>query len=163
MSGRKPRKQWGWLPDGTDEFLIKAAVEDGDQAIAAWGEWKRRRSLDEAGHAAFLILPLVYRNLTGLSLQDPELGRIRGVYRFTWSRNQLLLHLGGIALRDLRQAGIETIVLKGAALSVSQYRDLGVRQMGDFDVLVPRRRVTEAIDALRVSLEPHPASPHPEE
>ena len=51
----------------------------------------------------------------------------------------------------LNEAGLETLVLKGAALSVQHYRDFGVRPMKDVDVLVEPERAREAAALLRSS------------
>jgi hypothetical protein len=40
-------------------------------------------------------------------------------------------------LQKLHEAGISTLVLKGAALAVLHYRDMAARPMSDFDILVP--------------------------
>jgi hypothetical protein len=92
------------------------------------------------------------------------MGRLAGNYRYQWATNQLLLRLGAGAIRSLSQAGIETIVLKGAALGATHYRDPGMRPMVDFDVLVPRDRAVDAVTALESGgLGPHPDVPPPRE
>jgi len=84
------------------------------------------------------------------------------VYRYTWSRNQLLMKTGADAIGLLEATGIPTIVLKGAAITTLQFKDLGVRPMVDFDLLVPRHRAVEAIRALGSSFRPHEDFPDPE-
>src|SRR5439155_532119 len=46
------------------------------------------------------------------------------------------------------EAGLQTMVLKGAALSTLYYRDTGARPMLDFDVLVHTGEATTALDVL---------------
>lgn len=152
-----------WLPDARLELLLGAALaESPAEASAAWSDWRRRCTLEGATRAEAQTFPLLYRNLRRLEVDDPELDRLKGAYRYCWSRNQMLLKLGRHALETLREAGIATIVLKGAALSTVQYRDLGVRPMTDFDVLVPRASAGAAIEALARALRPHEAFPHPD-
>lgn len=139
----------GWLPTEPQELLLRAALDDRERALGAWAEWKDRKGADRSDGADLQILPLVAVNLERLDPDDPELGRLRGIRRFTWSKNQLPLKLGLEALRELERAGIETLVLKGGALSVLYYRDWGTRLLGDFDVLVPRESAVEAIAAVR--------------
>jgi hypothetical protein len=153
----------GWLPSETDELLIRAAVEQTPSGVDAWRRWRERVPLDDARHEAALLLPAVYRNLSRLGADDPEMGRLKGLYRFAWSRNQLIFATGAKAIRALEEAGIDTLALKGAALSMLAYEDRGARQMVDFDLLVPRERVLEAIAALGGSgFHPHEAFPDPE-
>jgi hypothetical protein len=51
--------------------------------------------------------------------------------------------------RALGEAGIPVMQLKGLHLAELVYRDISLRPMSDLDVLVPRERVTEAIQVLR--------------
>jgi hypothetical protein len=152
-----------WLPSETDELLIRAAVEQTPSGVDAWRRWRALVPLDDARHEAALLLPAAYRNLSRLGEVDPEMDRLKGIYRFAWSRNQLIFATGARAIRVLERAGIGTLALKGAALSVLAYGDRGARQMVDFDLLVPRERVMEAIAALAGGgFRPHEAFPDPE-
>lgn len=150
------------MPTERQELLLKAGLEDGAAATDAWDLWRSERPLDRSDPADLQVLPLVARNLTRLRPDDADLGRLKGIHRFTWARNQLQLDLGGRAIRDLERAGIETLVLKGAALSVLAYRDLGVRPMQDCDLLVRRDRALDAIAVLRGGLEPLEVFSEPE-
>jgi hypothetical protein len=152
-----------WLPTERQELLLRAGLEDGAGAAGAWDRWRAEGSLDRVDTADLQLLPLVARNISRLRPDDPDLGRLKGLYRFTWARNQLLLNLGADAIRELERSGIETLALKGAALSVLVYRDLGVRPMDDFDVLVRRDRAVDAIAVLRRRFAPQRAFPNPEE
>jgi len=51
-------------------------------------------------------------------------------------------------LRSFHHAGIQTMILKGAALTLLYYRDHGLRPMGDFDVLVHTEQASAAIALL---------------
>lgn len=136
-------------PGGSNELLLKAALLQGEPALRAWEGWKRTVDLrDPLDPECYRMLPLVYRNLRTLGLADPWMGRLAGVYRREWYRNRLLLHAAAGALARLHAGGIETMVLKGAALLTAYYRDCGVRPMGDCDVLVPTAGRRGAIDVL---------------
>jgi hypothetical protein len=51
-------------------------------------------------------------------------------------------------LQLLSQAGVPTVLLKGAALRFTAYRDSAERGFGDIDVLVPRDSLDDAVAAL---------------
>jgi len=69
---------------------------------------------------------------------DPNIrSELRAVHHEYWAENQKLFRQLEILLQDLHHAGIATMVLKGAALSVLHYRDMASRPMSDCDVLVP--------------------------
>jgi len=155
-------KRWSWIPDAEQELLLRAALDEGPEALSAWRRWRRGRplaSIDNVGHQ---VLPLVYRNLSALEPENPDLGLLRGVYRYTWSRNKLLMHMGSRALGLFEEAGIETVLIKGAAMLATGIQpDAGARPMTDFDVMVPNSRAHDAISALEAGFSPHPDLPHP--
>ena len=79
----------------------------------------------------------MYRNLGPDAFAESDRARLNGAYRATWFRNQIGFDRAAAALRALHEAGIRTMLLKGAALTLAHYRDPGVRPMDDIDVLVP--------------------------
>lgn len=131
------------------------------EARAAWEEWKGGLPLDRTPEPDMEIVPLAARRILGLDPDDPDANRYRGLLRYTWSRNQLLISFGGEVLRGLEREGIETLVLKGVALGLLSYRDLSVRPMADLDVLVPRDRAADAVRAVSARYEPAPGSENP--
>jgi hypothetical protein len=138
-----------WQPGLGEIQLLRAGLWDLPAALEPWAEWRGTggRDLDTADPGSHRLLPLVYRNLEPV-LEDRDGGRLRGIYRRSWASNQFALRAGGRALGTLVDAGVETLVLKGAALLGSAYRDLGARPMGDFDVAVPAPDIPRAVQAL---------------
>jgi hypothetical protein len=86
------------------------------------------------------------------------MGTLKGVYRHSWYCNQRLFHEAADTIRVLEAGGVETMVMKGAALSVLYYRDPGSRPMEDLDVVVRSERIH---DALRLLAEAGWRSDHP--
>jgi hypothetical protein len=140
-------------------LLARAALLDGDDAMRAWTTWKRTQSLETVGPDLRTLLPMLYRNLLVLDPAEPALPLLKGVYRHAGLRNQHQFRRAGKALRVLREAGFETLVLKGAALMVQCYRDDGLRPMVDVDVLVRTKRAREAAELLSRSGWARPAGP----
>jgi hypothetical protein len=124
-------------PNREQTWLLHAAVSGGDRAIQSWRSWRDQIELDDIDPASFRLLPLVYRNMVALGQDDPLLKRLKGVYRHTWYKNQILYRQAQGVLADLQQAGIAVMLLKGAALSDRFYRDDGKRFMNDVDIMVP--------------------------
>jgi Uncharacterised nucleotidyltransferase len=139
----------GPWPDPRQTLLLHAALDPGPAAVEAW----RRFGEDDALHAidpgTYRLLPLVYRNLVRHGATGMGVQRLRGVYKHAWYRNQLQLRSGARALKALAGAGLETMVLKGAALASCYYHDVGARPMDNFDVLVPSERAGDAMAVLR--------------
>jgi hypothetical protein len=130
--------------------LLRAALLDGDACRAAWSAWRHGGgNIDNVDMPTFRLLPLVYRNLERNRVDDPDMPRLRGVYRHTWATNQRLAHRVDRGLEALRRRRIPTMVLKGAAMAAVHYSDAGVRPMDDIDVLVPLARAAQAFDVLQ--------------
>ncbi|MGE0191150.1 MAG: nucleotidyltransferase family protein [Planctomycetota bacterium] len=135
-------------PGPREALLLRAALFEGERARRAWRAWRADADLDRIDQASFRLLPLVYRNLERLGEADPWLGRLRGFYRRAWAENQILFRRLAAATERLRGHGIDTIVLKGAALAGPDYRDVGTRPMSDVDLLVRSADFVPAVDVL---------------
>ena len=136
--------QYGPWPTGEHVLLLRAALHDADEALPAWDAWRARCDLDAIDAGALRLLPLVYRNLTRLGVDPASLGRVRGVYRQTWYRNQLIIGTLADLVQALEAEGIPTLVLKGIPLALQYYGDVAVRPMADADLLVPVARAADA-------------------
>lgn len=99
-------------------------------------EWERSARLAQRSGLA----PLLYHRLSQLglaaALPDDAVRSLRLAYLKTAALNTRLYHRLGIVLRELRRRSIPAIVLKGAYLAEAVYGNVGLRPMGDMDVLV---------------------------
>ena len=137
------------FPTREQELLLRAALLQGEAALQAWQDWKTQVNLEqELDMGSYRLMPLLYRNLRTLGVDDPLMGKLRGIYGREWYKNQMLFRAMAEVLRLFHAAGIETIILKGAALTLLYYQDHGLRPMSDFDVLVPTGKRGAAIDVL---------------
>lgn len=135
-------------PTGEQELLLRASLLQGYEAVDAWHQWRAGADIDRLDPGSFRLLPLLYRNLHTHQVEDPWMGKIKGIYRATWYRNQMRFRTAADLLRALHDAGIQTMILKGAALALLYYKDLGLRPMDDWDALVPTQWAPRAIDLL---------------
>lgn len=143
MSGRA----WGF-PTARQELLLRAALLAGEPALDAWAAWRETADLDTLEAASRRLLPLLYRSLARLGVEHPWMPKLKGVYRHSWSRNQLSLRTLEGVLELLRARGIDFMVLKGAALLADYYKDVGARPMDDVDVIVRVKDAPAAFAAL---------------
>ena len=74
------------------------------------------------------------------------------VYHANAYRNVKHLESLGVVLRALRDAGIDTIVLKGSALLDRIYRGIPLRTMADIDLLLPRGEGCDRAKAILIEL-----------
>jgi hypothetical protein len=131
-------------PDAQETLLLSAALERGPHAIAAWQRWREANDFDGLDGESVRIVPLLYRNLARQGVPADATLRYASVYRHTWAANRLCFKACARALGLFREAGIETLLLKGAAMTLLHYRDSGVRSMADVDVLVRPERARDA-------------------
>lgn len=133
-------------PTRRQELLLKASLLQGAGAVCAWEEWKSGVDFERLDPGSERLLPLLYHNL---NKQDPITDGLKRTYLQTWYKNQILFHKAGALLTAFHNAGIPTMMLKGAALTLLYYKNYGLRPMGDIDVLVPTNRAVEAISLLK--------------
>ncbi len=95
------------------------------------------------------VAPFVYWTLSksGKFSSLPESARnlLRAMYSGTWMHNQKILKELEVLVRLFYQAHIPVVVLKGACFSLTIYPDIGLRPMGDLDILVPKTKLADAI------------------
>jgi hypothetical protein len=135
-------------PTQTQTLLLHACLLSGEAAIEAYRQWRATTNFEALEEGSFRLLPLLYANLKRLGVQDDLTGRLSGIYRQSWLRNQFALRALSKATATLEGVGIPTLVLKGAALGATVYRDSGARQMNDADLLVPTARRERALEVL---------------
>ena len=137
-------------PTPEQELLLRAALLQGEAAAAAWEEWRARVDIDRVDAGSYRLLPLLYANLRSLgAVSEPLLEKLKGIYRHTWYKNNLLLHRTAGLLRSFSERDLEVLVLKGAALLTLYYEDLGLRPMADIDILVREERAGRAASLLQ--------------
>jgi hypothetical protein len=141
-----PRRPW--QPTDEQVLLVEAALLDQDSAIDAWDRWRSSAQLDRIDDGSAALLPIVYRNLAEYGVSDSMLRHARRAYQIAWLTNERLFDAISTLLADLREEGIKTMILKGTALALLYYQDLGLRSLGDVDLLIRPHDVTNAINTL---------------
>lgn len=108
---------------------------------------------------SYNISPLLYYNLRGLSnsssIPATIMENLRGAYHETVAKNMLLYSELHTVIDAFRQAGLEAIVLKGAALAGIVYPNIGLRPMADIDLLVKKEELA-AVERVMADLEYQP-------
>jgi len=140
----------GPFPDARQTLLLRAALDTGDGARAAWERFLagggRVEDLDDG---SYRLLPQVYRNLEFCEVGGEAMIKLRGVYRHAWYRNQVLLRGAGSLVRALQQVDVDVMALKGAAVAALYPGGLATRPMNDVDLLVAPDHVERAVDVLQ--------------
>ena len=150
-----PAMPWGEASDRRDvwpsaaqELLLRAALTPDERALAAWREIRSQIDIATLDGTTQALLPVLRRNLLALGVEDELINLFKGVHRYSWARNQMLLAPMMPVVAALERAGVQTMLLKGAAFVADRRLDAGMRSMNDVDVLVRSDRVGEAIAVL---------------
>jgi hypothetical protein len=142
---RWPRGCW---PTDKQRLLLAACLlADEHDARRAWDAWLSAGPLFGSDAASNHLLPLMLARLEAWGGYEAERHQITGLVRYYWLFQQLLKRGLESALDTFADAGIDTLLLKGAALAAGTYRD-GHRPMNDLDLLVRRDQADTAITAL---------------
>ena len=148
----------GCWPAPDQVLLLRAALEQGDEALAAWRAWRQIVEFDRIDSGSQKLLPLVYANLSAMGVKDSIPGRLKGHYRLAWYKNQMLFRQVAAVLLAFEEAGLEALVLKGVALALQYYQDAGQRPMLDFDILVQPAQARRAASSSGCPWGGHPKS-----
>ncbi len=149
---------WGGVPSQRDvwptpaqELLLGATLLPDERALDAWRQVRAQVDVADLDGPSQALLPALRKNLLALGVEDELLGLFKGVHRYSWAKNQMLMAPMVPIVQALEDAGIPTLLLKGAAFVADARLDAGMRPMNDVDVLVPTARTGEAIDVLLAS------------
>ncbi|MEE9189432.1 MAG: nucleotidyltransferase family protein [Candidatus Neomarinimicrobiota bacterium] len=135
-------------PDELQQLLLKATIYQGKDCVDAWNHWTNLADTDHLDPGSLRLFPLLYKNLISNGIDHPLLTRLKGIYKKTWYKNQMLLYQVQHLLSVFDKAEINILLMKGMAHSLLYYKDLGVRPMHDFDVLIPIKHVPYAMNYL---------------
>ncbi len=138
-----------WQADAETLLLLRAALQAGPAAQAAWDKWRARRSLDDIRGHDYYLLPAVCHNLLLAGAAGADLARLKGVSRKTWYDNQLLGEHVSAASSTLSSAGIRPLITGGLALAAGRPERLSQRSVDDTALVIPPGQALAAAQALR--------------
>jgi len=134
------------------EFLLRAATGSGGEALAAYKAWRARVDLDAAiDHETLALMPLLYGSLQRLGLDDPLLGRLKGICRRCWFENQLLLRSAREAVACLAEAGVGCLLVGDLPIALTYYEGVSARSIRRVDAVVLPRQAQLAEGRLRAA------------
>ncbi|MSP12353.1 MAG: hypothetical protein EXR62_05280 [Chloroflexi bacterium] len=138
----------GNLAARQQELLFQAAFLPGSRAVAAWQTWLSLSNIDTMDGTSSRLLPQLYRNLLAAGADDPLMGKIKGFYRYTWTKNQVWLQQAEIITAALSRAGVETVALGNLAIALLWQENLGCWPIKHLDILVRQEMVTLAAQVI---------------
>jgi Uncharacterised nucleotidyltransferase len=135
-------------PSAEQRLLLRASILHGDTAIRAWNKWQAMVDLEEIDYGSIQLLALLYKNLKCHRVSHPSINIFRGIYRRIWYQNHVLLTKMIPILKALHDLKFEALLLEGAALTLTQYKDNGLRPIHDFVVAVPPEQGERSVSAM---------------
>jgi hypothetical protein len=139
-----------WPPTPNQRLLLAAALLPSVPALAAWRAWRTQVDIEHThlDSGSYHLLPLAWRNLHALAEDDPLMGRLRGIRRRTWYVNQRLLAAASQATQTLAGAGIEALLLDGAAVMAGYDQAPGVHMLDAVTLLVRPQQAAHSLRTL---------------
>jgi hypothetical protein len=136
-------------------------------ALRSWNELLSKIPFDEINQNTQRLAPLIYCNLRTLGA-FPERARLRGAYKYTWSKTVRLIHSLQPLLSELDAQNIDYRIIKGLAIQLI-LGGVGTRIMGDVDLLVNEASIQQTLEVVvrhgfrqdeRVTCSGHTVSDH---
>lgn len=128
--------------------LLRAALMQDSQALNNWQQWRNQVDIETLDSDSYHLLSALYPKLLQHRIEDPHMGRLKGVYRRTWYANQLLIQQFKAVLQAFQAVQIDSLVLGEMALAATCHPDYGYRPIYRFDLLVPVDQTLAAIAAI---------------
>jgi hypothetical protein len=108
-------------------------------------DWEQLVSKAQAQGLAPLLYWVLSKSGKISSIPESSRNSLRLVYSGTWMNNQKIFRELATLAQAFQHAGIPLVVLKGACFALTIYPDIGLRPMGDLDLLVPDLKRPEVV------------------
>jgi hypothetical protein len=131
-----------------DQLIFRAATGSGKRALDAFHTWRAKLVIDELPPTALSAMPLLLELLKQHRIDDPQLGRMRGMGRHIWVSNRLQLTQLFETLDAIAAAGQTAVLLKGAALYARDPNSATKRRSNDYDILIEPASIGAVATAL---------------
>jgi hypothetical protein len=114
-----------------DVLLGEDAVSD-----EALRDWAAAVDLDNIDLASYRLVPALYARVGSQPVLRSLSGRMKGIYRYCFCRNNRFLNAVRPVCRALVSAGVDFIVFKGMSSLLQYHSSAALRSFGDCDILV---------------------------
>jgi hypothetical protein len=130
-----------------EELLLRLAFSD-DREARALSSRAAAIAVDRLPDGSAAILPHVYQRLLAMGDKEASLQRLKGVYRSSWTRNQLLCARLRAVLDALVVVEVVPLLLRGMRLACTFYDDLALRPVRHIEVFVEPPEFDRAVGVL---------------
>ncbi|MEM9018463.1 MAG: nucleotidyltransferase family protein [Verrucomicrobiota bacterium] len=139
----------GCWPNDEQLLLLKACLfEEEQKAQQAFRNWEERIPFPLLDLGSRRLILTLYQRLQTWQVDYRFAKELRAAVQGLWIQQQGIERELGSILDVLQKNSIEAMLLKGAALNAVAYPDCD-RLMSDLDLIVPRERARDALNALQ--------------
>ena len=130
-------------------WTLSERIDQVDWESFSEDDWSRFGNMAiTEGVAPLIHWTFKHEDTFGIEIPTTVKAQLMAAYYNTTAQNQVMFKELERILEALEKAGIPVIVLKGAALATTVYPEIGLRPMGDLDLLVPKDKINKANQCL---------------
>ena len=132
-----------------ERLALEALALPAAEGRAAFDAWIECVDIDALTPWMVRLVPPLYLRHAEGDPSVPHAARLRGITRFWYARNSLLILAAQSSIRALGDAGIDVAIFKGLSAALLVHGRMAARPMMDIDILVPRPDYARADEILR--------------
>jgi hypothetical protein len=142
----------GAWPNETQEELLKIIFltdenDDTNNIAPRWNNFAKANSIFHLEAGSARLLPFVYKKLCQHQ-NIAEIDILRGIWKKSYFENALRMKYIAELINQLKNIGVEVVLMKGMANVLSIYDDIGMRPMSDIDILISDKDIIKTFDYL---------------
>lgn len=137
------------FPNKEEELFLRLVLSEIKDFKLLWDTWREEVKYDDLNHATVGLVPFLYMRLRETGVHDDLFDRMKGVYKFTWVKNQALFEVIGRTIKLLNEHDVQVVLLKGLPLLLCAYKDIGARFLSDGDILIKPSDIKKVISIMQ--------------
>ena len=126
------------FPSGAQAELLQVITSE--NVAQSWASWQKRYSLQD--EEIYRLIPALYFRLQEEGVEGGSY--LRGIVQHCYAVSAVQQQVAAEMVSKLAAAGIDTLALKGLAMSL--HLGYAPRHMSDVDLLIPFDRINDALD-----------------
>ncbi len=119
--------------------ILHALLGDDATSDRALRVWVAKVNIDDIDNASYRLIPALFSRVGFCPVIQPIHGRMKGIYRYYFYRNNRFLARVERVFATLISAEIDFIIFKGTSIAIQYHDSAAVRSSADCDVLVHPR------------------------
>ncbi len=137
-------------------LLINCCIQRPQIALKYWKEWKAQYNFDEQNnYNKERLFPALYSTIAAVEKNEEIINKLQESYIRTLFQNELQIKKFENIIKCFNQNKIPNIVLKGAAILLTNPESAGKRMMRDLDLLIPPEHINKASSLLTNEMQYH--------